>query len=94
MTTFTFSLIVLACLAGIVLILLVKVLRIVNGKDRYTLQEKKTVDTYGYLPKAGNANRLLLFLALVLLIAFSSCSPTASLPNGCKYKVYAPKFNK
>lgn len=37
----------------------------------------------------------IVFLTILLvLITMASCSPTASLPNGCKYKINAPKFTK
>lgn len=36
----------------------------------------------------------LLFVILIVLISLMSCSPTASLPNGCTYKIHSPKFKK
>jgi hypothetical protein len=33
-------------------------------------------------------------LVLLILLVAASCSPTASLPNGCRYKLHAPKFTK
>lgn len=85
--------ILIGCLV-LILFLLLYIRRLLTGRENYTLQEKKTIEKYQYLPKAGNGKRTLLFLALVLLIALMSCSPTASLPNGCKYKLIAPKFTK
>jgi len=95
MTANTYILLSVACALLIVFILLIKVYRIIIGKDRYTLQEKKTIETYGRVPKAGmkQRNAVLLFISLVALI-MASCSPTASLPNGCKYKIHPPKFTK
>lgn len=37
---------------------------------------------------------LLLLIVALICLALASCSPTASLPNGCKYKLIAPKFTK
>jgi hypothetical protein len=33
-----------------------------------------------------------LLLALVLMVVAQSCAATGQLPNGCKYKLVAPKF--
>lgn len=92
----TFVLLAIACSLGIVLILLRKVLRIVNGKDRYTYSEKKAIKKYDYLPKAGNTKQLCIGVILFILIAMMGCasSKTGTLPNGCKYKLVAPPFNK
>jgi hypothetical protein len=50
---------------------------------------------YRFNPKKEtNVKQYVIGLLLFMLIAMMGCSPTASLPNGCKYKVYAPKFNK
>jgi hypothetical protein len=83
-------LIIIFSLVG-VLFLLVKVWRIVNGKDRYTYSEKKTIDMYGRLPKAGDKKMLLLTIVLMSLIA-ASCSPKGTLNCGSTYKLNAPKF--
>lgn len=91
MTLHTYELISIACALLILLIVLIKVLRIINGKERYTLQEKKAIDTYGYLPKATK-NHYALWVVLILLIAASSCSPKGTLNCGSTYKLYAPKF--
>jgi ABC-type phosphate transport system permease subunit len=92
MSLLTFQLIVIACLAGIVVMLLRKVIRIINGKERYSYTEKKTIDTYKYLPKAGDKKMLLLTIVLMLLIGAISCSPKGTLNCGSKYKLIAPKF--
>jgi hypothetical protein len=91
MSLLTFQLVVIALLAGIVVILLRKVIRIINGKERYSYTEKKTIGTYKYLPKAGDKKMLLLTLILMLLIA-ASCSPKGTLNCGSTYKLIAPKF--
>lgn len=73
MTLLTFSLIVLACLSCIVLILIIKVCRIVTGKETYSHQEKKTIAMYKYLPKATSTGKIiLLWLSLMFLIAKKS----------------------
>lgn len=63
-------------------------------------KKKQPVKLY---PVAGEKKRRIeytqakdvaLFLLLIILITAMSCSPTASLPNGCTYKINAPKFKK
>lgn len=76
----------------IVIVFLIKVYRVVNGKERYTSTEKKTIDLYGYLPKTGDKKMLLLTIVLMLLIGATSCSPKGTLNCGSTYKLHAPKF--
>jgi uncharacterized membrane protein YidH (DUF202 family) len=88
----------IVCALVAILIALVHVLKIVNGKTRYqSTTEKKAIEQYKYLPKAGNTKQYCIGIILFLLIAaMSGCasSKNGTLPNGCKYKLIAPPFNK
>jgi len=36
---------------------------------------------------------IMIIIAIAIALSMPSCK-TAKLPNGCKYRVHAPKFNK
>lgn len=63
----------IACALAILLIVLVYVLRIVKGKTRYqSSTERKAIEIYKYLPKAGSSKHIVLFILLIIMIALKS----------------------
>lgn len=66
-----FILLPIACMLAIVFIFLRKATRITRKKS-YSNQERKTIDMYGYLPKAADRKYIVLAFILMTLIALKS----------------------